>query len=160
MVYFFGTCNNIDAMPPEFIRRGRWDELWFHDLPTGYERPDIFAIHLIKRGRNPENFDIKKLSRISEGFSGAEIENSINASMRRAFVEGREFTTKDIEKAVSETVSLSLTKSDDITRLRRWAKDNARLSSYSEKENAKESGGLPFWQTASSGTKKKQRSKK
>lgn len=148
MVYFFATCNDILALPPEFLRKGRFDEVWYTDLPVIEERIEIFNIHVNKVGREPKKYDVKKLAAETVGFSGAEIESVIYAAMRKAFMEDREFNTKDILTSIKETVSLSMTKKEEIIALRNWAKDRARWASsvalIGKKQSASKSEA--FWE--------------
>jgi len=132
-VYVIATANSISELPPELVRKGRFDEVFFVDLPKLHEREEIFAIHLRKRGRETANFDLKALAEASEGFSGSEIEQSIISAMYEAFTEGREINTEDISKALSETVPLSETLEEQVEELRRWAKNRARPASLDTK---------------------------
>ena len=128
-VFVVATANNIETLPPELVRKGRFDDIFFVDLPDAGERKEIFRIHLRKRGRAPESFDIESLSTATEGFSGAEIEQAVIDALYRVFPQGRDINTKDIRSVISETVPLSRTMAEDITRLREWAKDRARPAS-------------------------------
>ena len=132
-VYVIATANNINDLPPELVRKGRFDEIFFVDLPKIHEREEIFSIHLSKRGRNFKDFNIRLLASESEGFSGSEIEQSIIAAMYQAFTEGREFNSEDIRKALSDTVPLSETMEEQVEELRRWAKNRARHASLDTK---------------------------
>jgi len=132
-VYVIATANSISELPPELVRKGRFDEIFFVDLPRVHEREEIFAIHLKKRGRDLKNFALKILAEESEGFSGSEIEQSIISAMYEAFTEGREVNTDDILKALSETVPLSETMEEQIDELRNWAKTRARPASLDTK---------------------------
>ncbi len=132
-VYVIATANSITELPPELVRKGRFDEIFFVDLPKVHEREEIFAIHLTKRGRDPINFQLKTLAENSEGFSGSEIEQSIISAMYQAFTEGRELNSPDIIKALSETVPLSQTMEERVEELRTWAKDRARPASLDTK---------------------------
>jgi SpoVK/Ycf46/Vps4 family AAA+-type ATPase len=96
-VFVIATANNIDLLPLEIIRKGRFDEIFFLDLPKEEEREEIFKIHLQEfRPNSWESFDYSKLAQVSESFSGAEIRQSIIEGMYHAFYEKREFTTDDI----------------------------------------------------------------
>jgi SpoVK/Ycf46/Vps4 family AAA+-type ATPase len=128
-VFVVATANNIDNLPPELVRKGRFDDIFFVDLPSAMERKEIFLIHLRKRGRAPETFDIESLAAATEGFSGAEIEQAVIDALYRAFPQGRDILTNDIEAVINDTVPLSRTMSEDISRLRTWAKDRARPAS-------------------------------
>jgi AAA+ superfamily predicted ATPase len=128
-VFVVATANNIDNLPPELVRKGRFDDIFFVDLPSAVERKEIFLIHLRKRGRAPETFDIESLAAATEGFSGAEIEQAVIDALYRAFPQGRDILTSDIGAVINDTVPLSRTMSEDISRLRTWAKDRARPAS-------------------------------
>lgn len=132
-VYVIATANSISEVPPELVRKGRFDEIFFVDLPRVHEREEVFAIHLKKRGRDPKNFSLKILAEESEGFSGSEIEQSIISAMYEAFTEGREVNTDDILKALSETVPLSDTMEEQVEEIRTWAKTRARPASLDTK---------------------------
>jgi len=132
-VYVIATANSISELPPELVRKGRFDDIFFVDLPKIHEREEIFAIHLQKRGRSPSNFELKLLAEESNDFSGSEIEQSIIAAMYEAFTSGREVSTEDIRKALSETVPLSETMEEQVEELRRWAKNRARPASLDTK---------------------------
>ena len=127
------TANAIDTLPPELLRKGRFDEIFFVDLPTAAERAEIFAIHLRKRRRHPEAFAVAALVKASEGFSGAEIEAAIVAAMYHAFPADREFTTADVTKALGETVPLSETMEEKVQALRAWARPRARWATAGER---------------------------
>lgn len=129
-VFVIMTANDISALPPELMRKGRVDEIFFVDLPTPEERRAIFEIHLSKRGAGlglgPDDFRLRELTKLSEGFSGAEIEQSIIDAMFTAFSDGRAFTTEDISTALKDTMPLSKTMEEKITKLREWAKPRTR----------------------------------
>lgn len=137
-VFVIATANNISQLPPEILRKGRFDEIFFVDLPNFKERIDIFKIHLLKRKRDPKLFDIEKLSNISEGFSGAEIEEAIISALFDVFEKGKELTTEAIEKALKETVPLSKTMQEEIDGLRKWAETRTRKATKTEEEIAEE----------------------
>jgi len=125
-VFVVATANSIDYLPPELIRKGRFDEIFFVDLPVEEEREAIFRIHLEKAMRAPADYDLVGLAVSTEGFSGAEIEQVVVDAMYAAFPERREFTTGDILNAIARTVSLSETQREKIAALRNWAKGRAR----------------------------------
>lgn len=124
-VFVVATANRIEALPPELLRRGRFDEIFFVDLPDTAARQEIFAIHLRKKNRDPKNFDLARLAQVSAGFSGAEIEHCIINALYRAFSESRELTVDDLQESVRNMVPLSVTSSEDIRRLRDWAAKRA-----------------------------------
>ena len=128
------TANRVERLPGEFLRKGRFDEIFFVDLPTQEERQDIFKIHLSKRRPEIERFDIEQLSKVSEGFSGAEIEQAVIASMYEAFAQDREFTQLDIIAAIKSTMPLSKTMNEQVTALRDWARQRARPAASSVAE--------------------------
>ena len=92
-VFIFATANDVTKLPPEFLRKGRFDEIFFVDLPDRETRKSIFEIHLSKRDKNPENFDLELLSELTEGFTGAEIEQLIVSVLYTAFSEGERLST-------------------------------------------------------------------
>ncbi len=128
-VFVVATANDIGQLPPELLRKGRVDEIFFVDLPSQSERKDIFKIHLRKRKRDPKRFDLDKLAESSVGFSGAEIEEAIKGAMFLAFDEPAEVTTDHIDASIRRTYPLSKTMKETITSLRKWAKARAVLAS-------------------------------
>lgn len=125
-VFVMATANRIERLPGEFLRKGRFDEIFFVDLPTPEERSVIFQIHIQKRNRDLERFDTEQLAKISDGFSGAEIEQALISAMYEAFAQGREFTQLDIIAAIKSTLPLSKTMSEQVAALRDWARQRAR----------------------------------
>ncbi len=125
-VFVMATANRADRLPAEFLRKGRFDEIFFVDLPDFEERRQVFEIHLARRRSDVTRFDLDQLSKVSEGFSGAEIEQAIIAAMYEAFAQDREFTQLDIISAVKSTTPLSRTMVEQVTALRDWAKLRAR----------------------------------
>ncbi len=125
-VFVVATANRIAELPPELLRKGRFDEIFFVDLPTDEERRAIFAIHLRKRRRDPARFDLDAVTAATEGFNGAEVELCLVSAMYAAFAAGREVETADVVRAAEETVPLSTTMAEDIAGLRRWASTRAR----------------------------------
>lgn len=128
-VFVIATANNIATLPPELMRKGRLDEIFFVDLPTPEERTDILKIHLRQRNRDPQSVDLLRLAPLTEGFSGSEIEQAVIAGLYEAFDQGRDLSTADLEKAALQSVPLSRTMKEEIDRLRRWASDRARSAS-------------------------------
>jgi SpoVK/Ycf46/Vps4 family AAA+-type ATPase len=124
-VFVAATCNNVTALPPELIRKGRFDELFFVDLPNQAERKQIFTIQLSKRKRNPSDFDLDHLTLAAEGYSGAEIESAIQGAMYAAYAQQQELTTQHLAAALIGTVPLSTTRSEEIQALREWARKRA-----------------------------------
>jgi SpoVK/Ycf46/Vps4 family AAA+-type ATPase len=128
-VFVVATANEIMQLPPELLRKGRFDEIFFVDLPAESERREIFVIHLGRRKRDPKEFDLDRLAAESDGFSGAEIEQAVISGLYAAFEEGREITTEDVLTALRQTVPLSVTMREEIGMVRRWAKGRARPAS-------------------------------
>lgn len=121
-VFVVATANNIDWIPPEVIRKGRFDEVFFLALPNFQERQAIFNVHLSKaRPEKIENYEIELLSKVTKNFSGAEIEQVIIEAMRVGFSESREFTTEDMINVSQRFVPLADTKSKEINQLMEWA---------------------------------------
>ena len=133
-VFVMATANRVERLPGEFLRKGRFDEIFFVDLPSSTEREDIFRIHLGKRRSEINRFDIEQLTKVSDGFSGAEIEQAIIAAMYDAFAQDREFTQLDIIAAIKATLPLSRTMTEQVTALRDWARQRARPASASVAE--------------------------
>ena len=124
-VFFVATANDISALPPELIRKGRFDELFFVDLPEPMARQEIFRIHLEKRNQSGVNFDLVKLSEETEGFSGAEIEQAVVASLYAAHYQDSTLTTEMILDEISQTKPLSVVMAEKISALRAWADERA-----------------------------------
>jgi MoxR-like ATPase len=120
-VFLVATANDIEALPPELLRKGRFDEIFFVDLPREDTRAQIFAIHLKKRKRDPADFDLEALARESEGFSGAEIEQAVLSSLHDAFAQGTELSTEHVLKAIKNSPPLSVTMAEKVAELRAWA---------------------------------------
>ncbi|AFY78325.1 MAG: AAA family ATPase [Hydrococcus sp. C42_A2020_068] len=133
-VFVMATANRVERLPGEFLRKGRFDEIFFVDLPTPEERQAIFKIHLNKRRSDISRFDLEQLAKVSDGFSGAEIEQALIAAMYEAFAQDREFTQLDIIAAIKSTLPLSRTMTEQVTALRDWARQRARPASASVAE--------------------------
>ncbi len=133
-VFVMATANRVERLPGEFLRKGRFDEIFFVDLPTSDERQEIFKIHLTKRRKEIARFDLEQLAKVSDGFSGAEIEQAIIAAMYDAFAQDREFTQLDIIAAIKATLPLSRTMTEQVTALRDWARQRARPAAASVAE--------------------------
>ena len=97
-IFVIATSNSIANLPPEMLRKGRFDELFFINLPNFHERKEILAIHLRKRKLNPQKVDLDELSRQTEGYSGAEIEQVIISAMFQAYSAGRKITQTDLSE--------------------------------------------------------------
>ncbi|MBW4522779.1 MAG: AAA family ATPase [Scytolyngbya sp. HA4215-MV1] len=154
-VFVMATANRVDRLPGEFLRKGRFDEIFFVDLPTCEERKEIFRIHLSKRRKDIGRFDLDQLAKMTEtkvfmavpgengsvkeeevvcSFSGAEIEQAVIAAMYEAFAQDREFTQLDIIAAVKSTLPLSRTMIEQVIGLRKWAEQRARPAATSVAE--------------------------
>jgi SpoVK/Ycf46/Vps4 family AAA+-type ATPase len=133
-VFVMATANRIERLPGEFLRKGRFDEIFFVDLPTIDERSEIFKIHIHKRNRDIERFDTEQLAKVSEGFSGAEIEQALISAMYEAFAQAREFSQLDIIAAIKSTLPLSRTMSEQVAALRDWARQRARPAAAASAE--------------------------
>jgi hypothetical protein len=128
-VFVVATANRIEMLPPELLRKGRFDELFFVDLPSVAVRKEILRIHLQKKKRDPTEYDLDQLAALSVGFSGAELEEAVREGLFDAFAEGRALRTEHIARALQATFPLSRTMGEQIADLRRWAKVRARLAS-------------------------------
>ena len=128
-VFVVATSNNITELPPELTRKGRFDEIFFVDLPNVAERREIFTVHLRKRKRNPALFDLAELAKASNGFTGAEIEQAVVSALYTAFSKGIEVTSAIIAAELAATKPLSVTRAEDVTALREWARDRAVMAS-------------------------------
>lgn len=140
-VFVAATANNIQGLPPELLRKGRFDEIFFVDLPTRRERLDVFRVHLEKRLKDPVvagNLTITdpildKLAELTEGFVGAEIEQAVISALFEAFSEDRSLQLDDFEKAIRNTVPLSITQAEQILAIREWA--NVRAVAATKQED-------------------------
>jgi AAA+ superfamily predicted ATPase len=121
-IFLIATANNISQLPPELMRKGRFDEVFFIDLPPPGDRQTIFAIHLHRRRRDPTNFDLPGLAAATEGFTGAEIEQVIVTGLYAAFSQNVECTSEHFFEAVRQTQPLSVLMREDVEQLRAWAK--------------------------------------
>ncbi len=125
-IFVVATANSVDDLPPELLRRGRFDELFFIDLPNFHERKHIFQIHLAKRGCNPDDFNLEELSDKVEGYSGAEIEQIVNSAVIDAYTYDRLPSQKNILDTSDSIVPLSVTMEDKVFALREWARTRCR----------------------------------
>jgi AAA+ superfamily predicted ATPase len=137
--FVVATANDVAALPPELLRKGRFDEIFFLDLPTAEERREILTVHLAKRQRIPADYDVEGLARRSEGYVGAEIEQAIVDAMYVAFNEHREFATQDVAAAFGRQVPLSVSQREVIGALREWLREGrAQSASFAEAAQAEE----------------------
>ncbi|NEQ98725.1 MAG: AAA family ATPase [Cyanothece sp. SIO2G6] len=133
-VFVMATANRVERLPSEFLRKGRFDEIFFVDLPNLDERQEIFKVHLSKRRSDISRFDLVQLATVCDGFSGAEIEQALVEAMYDAFSQDREFTQLDIIAAIKSTLPLSKTMNEQVTALRDWARQRARPAASSVAE--------------------------
>jgi SpoVK/Ycf46/Vps4 family AAA+-type ATPase len=125
-VFVVATANDVSKLPPEMLRKGRWDELWFVDLPNTKDRAAIWDIVIEKFGREKTTYDSVVLARASELHTGAEIEAAFVEALHRAFTEDREPTELDLGEVLAGSVPLATTMSESIERLRHWSDGRAR----------------------------------
>lgn len=130
--FVIATANDISHLPPELLRKGRLDEIFFVDLPNKEERRDVLRIHLTRRGRDPAKFDLDLLAQCSDGFSGAELEEAIISGLFDALSQRSDLTTQILRESILQTVPLSKTMSEELHRLRTWASGRARPATGGE----------------------------
>ena len=131
-VFVVATANDVSMLPPELLRKGRFDEIFFVDLPLSRERKEIFQVHLSKRKMEPLKFDLDALAKASGGYSGAEIEESVISAMFNVFYEKQALTSERLLESLRQTVPLSKTMSEDVDALRKWAEGRARPATSAE----------------------------
>jgi len=131
-VFVVATANRVEGLPPELLRKGRFDEIFFIDLPGLAERAEILRIHLARRSRPPERFDLPGLAARAEQFSGAELEQLVVEGLHAAFHARTDLTDAHLLQAIGETVPLAVTLREEIARIRDWAKDRTRPASRPE----------------------------
>lgn len=120
-IFLVATANNISALPPELMRKGRFDEVFFVDLPNATARKQIFSIHLERRKRDPKRYNLADLAKLADGFSGAEIEQSIVSALYAAFADDGELTDEHIRTELKATKPLSVLMGEKVKDLRAWA---------------------------------------
>lgn len=127
-VFVIATANDVRQLAPEQMRQGRFSQVVFVDLPTSADREAIFRVHLAKRGRDPQSFDLEQLAQATEGFSGAEIEAAVKGALLDAFMDGaRELITADVLKRVRSIRPTSEVKREEIEEIRRWAREHLAI---------------------------------
>ena len=129
LVFVAATANRIHLLPAEVIRKGRFDQVFFVDLPSETERKSIFMVHLKKRGVNLNKFDVVFLAKATRGFNGAEIEAAVQSAAVDAYNEGRELVEDDLNRIISTTVPLSKTMDEQLKSIKSWAHDRAMPAS-------------------------------
>jgi SpoVK/Ycf46/Vps4 family AAA+-type ATPase len=131
-LFVAATANRIDLLPAEMIRKGRFDEVFFVDLPLDDERVEIFRIHLQRRGVDPAAFNLERLKRFTKGWTGAEVEQCVVSAFTTARLQDREVTDEDILNATASVVPLSKTMKEQVDHIRAWAFDRAVRASPRE----------------------------
>ena len=135
-VFIVATANDVTQLPPELLRKGRFDELFYVDLPSSKERESIWAIQIEKHGRKPEAFDLPKLSRQTSGWTGSEIEQAFIEGLFEAFNQNTEPSGESLQKIIKRLVPLSQLMAEKIKTLQTWAKGRARPASSDPIEGA------------------------
>ncbi|MFA7257727.1 MAG: AAA family ATPase, partial [Kiritimatiellales bacterium] len=133
-VFVVATANDVSQLPPELLRKGRFDELFFVDLPNLQEREEIWKIQVAKYKRNADEYDITQLAKATDGFTGAEIEQTFVDALYAAFATGREPSDLTVSMVLNDIVPLSKLMAEPITALRQWAKGRARLATSTTEE--------------------------
>jgi SpoVK/Ycf46/Vps4 family AAA+-type ATPase len=124
-LFVAATANRIDLLPAEMIRKGRFDEVFFVDMPTAEEQIEIFQIHLNRRGVDAGRFDLQQLLQLTNGWTGAEIEQCVISAITRARLDDREMTQQDLIAIAAKLVPLSRTMNEQIGHIRNWAFERA-----------------------------------
>ena len=137
-VFVIATANNVHQLPPELLRKGRFDEIFFCDLPDREDRRQIMDIHLRKKNRDPGQFDMDKIVDATVDYSGAELEQIVIAALYDAFDSGNDLTTEGVLKTCGEIVPLAITIREMIENMREWARTRARMASSRAKAPKKE----------------------
>jgi SpoVK/Ycf46/Vps4 family AAA+-type ATPase len=127
-VFVVATANDVTRLPPELLRRGRFDELFFVDLPDADARREILSLHLKRRGRDPGNVDVAAIAELCGDFSGAELEQVVVGALHRAYALGRDVETGDLRRVAQDVVPLFKTYEEQIKALREWARGRARVA--------------------------------
>ena len=131
-LFVAATANRIDLLPAEMIRKGRFDEVFFVDLPHDSERREIFQIHLTRRGLDPASYDLGRIIPLTKGWTGAEIEQCVVSAITRAKLESRELKFDDLLRTAARVVPLSKTMKEQVDHIRGWARDRAAPASLAE----------------------------
>lgn len=145
MVYVVATANDVNSLPAPLLRKGRFDELWFVDLPELEQRFQTLQIHIRNKGRDLKKFpekELRRLAALADGFTGAEIEDVVKQAMFHSFYKDREFAVEDLEKAILGTTPLKDIKAEEIDALRKWSRDTrARLANARAQETVTKGKG-------------------
>jgi AAA+ superfamily predicted ATPase len=131
-LFVAATANRIDLLPAEMIRKGRFDEVFFVDIPMDEERIEIFNIHLKRRGIDPTGFGVERLTKLTKGWTGAECEQCVVSAVTRAKLEDREMTLEDLLRTAGNIVPLSKTMKEQVDHIRSWARDRAAPASLGD----------------------------
>ncbi len=132
LVFVAATANRIEMLPAEILRKGRFDQIFFVDLPVEEERKEILSIHIRKAGGDPAKFSMASLLKLTKGYSGAEIEACVAAASVDAFAENRAMADNDLYRSITKTVPLSKTMSEQVKAIRSWARDRATIASKAQ----------------------------
>ncbi|HEX8110436.1 MAG TPA: AAA family ATPase [Kofleriaceae bacterium] len=141
-VFVIATANNVHQLPPELLRKGRFDEIFFCDLPDREDRQQILDIHIRKKNRDPGQFDMDKLIEATVDFSGAELEQAVVAALYDAFDTGNDLTTEGLLHTLKDMVPLAITMREMIESMREWARTRARMASARNRAPAKKEGWM------------------
>ena len=141
-VFVIATANNVQQLPPELLRKGRFDEIFFCDLPDREDRRQIIDIHLRKKKRDPGQFDMDKLIEATVDYSGAELEQAVIASLYDAFDTGNDLTTEGLVNTLRDIVPLAITMREQIENMREWARTRARPASMRANKAPKKEGWM------------------
>ena len=128
-MFVAATANEVEHLPPELARRGRFDEVFFVDLPSPTEREEILSLTLRRRGRSPQGLALGNIAKPLDHFSGAELEQVVASALFRAFGQGRELLEEDLRAAAREVVPLATLYEEKVQALRAWGKARARRAS-------------------------------
>jgi SpoVK/Ycf46/Vps4 family AAA+-type ATPase len=141
-VFVIATANNVHQLPPELLRKGRFDEIFFCDLPDREDRAQILDIHVRKKRRDPSKFDMDKLVEATVDFSGAELEQAVVAALYDAFDTGNDLSTEGLLHTLKDIVPLAITMREQIDSMRDWARTRARMASARGRTSAKKDGWM------------------
>jgi SpoVK/Ycf46/Vps4 family AAA+-type ATPase len=141
-VFVIATANNVMSLPPELLRKGRFDEIFFCDLPDREDRRQIIDIHVRKKKRDPGQFDMEKLVEATVDFSGAELEQAVIAALYDAFDTGNDLTTEGLLATLKDIVPLAITMREQIEAMREWARTRARMAAARGKTPVKNQGWM------------------
>jgi ATP-dependent 26S proteasome regulatory subunit len=140
-VFVIATANNVHLLPPELLRKGRFDEIFFCDLPDREDRRQIFEIHIRRKNRDPGQFDLERLVDATPDYSGAEIEQAVVAALYDAFDSGNDLSTEGLLHTIKEIVPLAVTMREQIDAMREWSRTRARHASSRRGASGKPGGG-------------------